>query len=79
MFGVYFNKKNDNLFYNVEYFTSINIGYGIKLFKSFLNKRNSNYKKYHKLLLTPSKKIISISRKYVKGKKYNKDMHTKMG
>jgi hypothetical protein len=45
MIGVYFNKKNDNLFYNVEYFTSINIGYGIKLFKSFLNKRNSNYKK----------------------------------
>ena len=41
---MYITQNKDNLFYNVEYFTSINIGYGVKLFKSFLNKRNSNYK-----------------------------------
>jgi CDP-glycerol glycerophosphotransferase (TagB/SpsB family) len=57
-------KENDNIFYNIEYITSLNVGHGIKYFKSFLYKHFSNYKRYNKLLLTPSKKIISVALKY---------------
>ena len=57
-------KENDNLFYNIEYITSLNVGHGIKYFKSFLYKNYSSYKRYNKLLLIPSKKIISVALKY---------------
>jgi hypothetical protein len=55
---------NDYIFCNIEYITSINVGHGVKYFKSFLYERYSNYKKYNKLLLSPSKKIISVALKY---------------
>ena len=57
-------KNNGHIFHDIEYITSINVGHGVKYFKSFLYKRYSNYKKFNKLLLSPSKKIISVALKY---------------
>ena len=54
----------NNLFYNIEYITSINIGHGVKFFKSFLYKDYTSPKKYNKLVLTPSSKIISVAKKF---------------
>ena len=54
----------NNLFYNIEYITSINIGHGVKFFKSFLYKDYTSPKKYNKLVLAPSSKIISVAKKY---------------
>ena len=54
----------NNLFYNIEYITSINIGHGVKFFKSFLYKDYTSPKKYNKLVLAPSLKLIALAKKY---------------
>lgn len=54
----------NHLFYNIEYITSINIGHGVKFFKSFLYKDYTSPKKYNKILLAPSSKIISVAKKF---------------
>ena len=54
----------NNLFFNIEYITNINIGHGVKFFKSFLYKNYTSPKRYNKLVLAPSSKIISIAKKY---------------
>lgn len=54
----------DFIFYNIEYITSINLGHGVKYFKSFLYKDYTSPKKYNKLVLVPSKKIIDVALKY---------------
>ena len=56
--------KDEDIFYNIEYITSINVGHGVKYFKSFLYTNYTSYKIYNKLLLPPSKKLISIALKY---------------
>lgn len=54
----------DFIFYNIEYITSINLGHGVKYFKSFLYKNYTSPHKYNKLVLAPSKKIIAVALKY---------------
>ena len=54
----------NHLFYNIEYITSINIGHGVKYFKSFLYKDYTSPQKYNKLVLAPSSKIISVAKNY---------------
>jgi len=54
----------DFIFYNIEYITSINLGHGVKYFKSFLYKNYTSPQKYNKLVLAPSKKIIAVALKY---------------
>ena len=54
----------NNLFYNIEYITSINIGHGVKFFKSFLYKDYTSPKKYNKLVLAPSSKLISVAKNF---------------
>ena len=61
--GADFPSIND-LFYNIEYITSINLGHGVKFFKSFLYKDYTSPKRYNKLVLAPSTKIISVAKKY---------------
>jgi CDP-glycerol glycerophosphotransferase (TagB/SpsB family) len=51
----------DNIFYNIEYITSINLGHGVKYFKSFLYKDYTSPEKYNKMVLIPSKKIINVA------------------
>ena len=53
-----------NIFYNIDYITYINVGHGIKFFKrsSYIN--YATYKRYNKLMLPPSDKIISIAKNY---------------
>ena len=46
--GADFNAIN-NLFYNIEYITSINVGHGVKYFKSFLYKNYTSPQKYNKI------------------------------
>ena len=54
----------NSLFYNIEYITSINIGHGVKYFKSFLYKDYTSPLMYNKLVLAPSRKIISVATKF---------------
>ena len=53
----------ENLLFNIEYITHICIGHGISIFKQFLYSSYGYYgfKKYNKILLPPSKTIISIA------------------
>ena len=51
----------NNLFYNIEYITSINIGHGVKFFKSFLYKDYTSPKKYNKFSFGSFSKINCIS------------------
>ena len=53
-----------NLFSDIEYITSINVGHGVKFFKSFLYKDYKSPKKYKKLVLAPSSKIISVAKSF---------------
>lgn len=53
-----------NIFYNIDYISYINLGHGIKYFKHFLYNKYSSFKRYNKLVLPPSNKIISIAKKY---------------
>ena len=61
--GADFRAIND-LFFNIEYITNINVGHGVKFFKSFLYKNYTSPMRYNKLVLAPSSKIISIAKKY---------------
>jgi len=54
----------DYIFKNIEYITSINLGHGVKYFKSFSYREYASPQKYNKLVLAPSKKIIAIALKY---------------
>ena len=53
-----------NIFHDIDYITYINLGHGVKYFKNFLYKDYSSPKKYNKILLPPSDKIISVAKKY---------------
>ena len=53
-----------NIFYYIDYIAYINLGHGIKYFKHFLYKNYSSPNKYNKLVLPPSKKIISLAKHY---------------
>jgi hypothetical protein len=63
--GIYFNYIN-NLFYNIEYILYICVGHGVSFFKHFLYADYDvyGYKIYDKILLPPSKKLISIVKSY---------------
>jgi CDP-glycerol glycerophosphotransferase (TagB/SpsB family) len=52
------------IFHKIEYITSINLGHGVKFFKSFLYTENASPKQYDKLVLIPSKKIINVALRY---------------
>ena len=56
----------DNLFYNIDYITYISVGHGVSFFKHFLYSQNSYYgfKKYNKILIPPSKILISMAKYY---------------
>ena len=54
----------NNIFKEIDYITYINLGHGVKYFKSFLYEKYSSNKKYNKILLPPSYKIISLAKKY---------------
>ena len=54
----------NNLFYNIEYITYICLGHGISYLKDFLYKDYYSYKIYNKILLPPSKLIISNAKKF---------------
>lgn len=56
----------NNLFYNIDYITHISLGHGVSFFKHFLYEKNSYYgkKKYNKILIPPSKILISTVKKY---------------
>ena len=53
-----------NIFYDIDYITYINLGHGVKYFKYFSYSNYSSFKKYNKVLLPPSKKIISVAKNY---------------
>ena len=55
----------DNLFYNIDYITFISVGHGVAFFKNYLYSEKSyyGYKRYNKILLPPSEKIISVAKK----------------
>lgn len=63
--GINFNYIN-NLFYNIEYISLISITHGVCFFKYFLYEDYNCYglKRIDKLLIPPSKKIISMAKKY---------------
>ena len=63
--GTNFNYIN-NLFYDIGYITYICVGHGISFFKGFLYSNFSCYgsKMYNKILIPPSKKLISVAIKY---------------
>ncbi len=63
--GTNFNYIN-NLFYNIEYITFISVTHGVCFFKYFLYKDYACYgpKRIDKLLIPPSKKIISLAKKF---------------
>ena len=56
----------DNLFYNIDYITYICVGHGVSFFKHFLYSENNYYgsKKYDKILIPPSEKLISVAKYY---------------
>ena len=53
-----------SIFHKIEYITSINLGHGVKYFKSFLYTENASPKQYDKLVLIPSKRIINVALRY---------------
>ena len=63
--GIYFNYIN-NIFYNIEYIMYISVGHGISYLKHFLYGNLECYgnKKYDKILIPPSNKLISIVKMY---------------
>ena len=54
----------DNLFYNIEYITYIFLGHGVSYFKQYLYENYLSYKKFDRIVIPPSKNIISIAKKY---------------
>ena len=63
--GIYFDYIN-NLFYNIDYISYISITHGVCYFKYFLYEENKCYglKRIDKILIPPSKKILSFAYKY---------------
>ena len=63
--GTYFDYIN-NLFFIIEYITLISVTHGVCYFKYFLYDENKCYgpNKIDKILIPPSKKIISFEIKY---------------
>ena len=55
-----------HLFYHLDYITYISVGHGISILKKFLYSEKSYYgsKKFNKILLPPSKRIIAIAKSY---------------
>ena len=64
--GKNFNFNHNNLFYNIDYITYICVGHGISFFKHFLYSDFSCYgsKRYNKILIPPSRKLITVVKKY---------------
>ena len=56
----------NNLFYNIDYITYISVGHGVSIFKEFLYSGYKYYghKRYNKILLPPSDKIISVAKNH---------------
>ena len=56
----------DNLFYNLDYITYISVGHGVSFFKHFLYSEYNYYgfKKYNKILIPPSERLISVAKHY---------------
>ena len=56
----------NNLFKNIDYIMHVCVGHGVSFFKSFLYESNSYYgnKRFDKILIPPSEKLISIAKKY---------------
>ena len=56
----------DNLFYNIDYITYICVGHGVSFFKHFLYSEKNYYgfKKYDKILIPPSERLISVVKLY---------------
>ena len=54
----------DDLFYNIEYITYICVGHGVSFFKHFLYSKNGyyGYNKFDKILIPPSKILISVAK-----------------
>ena len=61
--GAYIYSIN-NLFYNIDYITYICLGHGISYIKDFLYKDYYGIKRYNKIILPPSDKIILNAKKY---------------
>lgn len=51
----------DNLFYNIDYITYIFLGHGVTYIKSFLYNDYLSPKRYNKILLPPTEKIINLA------------------
>ena len=51
----------NNLFYYIEYVTFVSLTHGINYFKSYLFKSYYGSKTYHKLVVSPSEKVISLA------------------
>ena len=51
----------DNLFYNIDYIIYIFLGHGIQYIKSYLYNDYLSFKKYNKIVLPQSEKIISVA------------------
>jgi CDP-glycerol glycerophosphotransferase (TagB/SpsB family) len=54
----------NNIFYDIDYITYINVGHGVKFFKRSSYIYYGTHKRYNKLMLPPSDKIISIAKQY---------------
>jgi hypothetical protein len=59
-----FYSIDTSIFHNIEYITSINLGHGVKYFKSFLYRENATPGQYNKLVLIPSKRVINVALRY---------------
>jgi hypothetical protein len=64
IFGNGFYSFDYTIFHNIEYITSINLGHGVKYFKSYLYRENATPRQYNKLVLIPSKKVINVALRY---------------
>ena len=51
----------DNLFYNIDYILYIFLGHGVTYIKSYLYNDYLSPKRYNKILLPPSKRIINLA------------------
>ena len=54
----------EKIFYNIDYITYINLGHGIKYFKQKAYLDYVSFKSFNKIILPPSKKIITIAKNY---------------
>ena len=52
-----------NIFYNIDYITFISLTHGLNYFKTYLFKTYYGKERYDKIVISPSKKIISLALK----------------